>query len=57
MGLSEIQFRLVTALKDQTKQSEEGQLSESDFLSTADLREKQLYDMNNKILGVAPDSL
>lgn len=57
VGLSEIEFRLVTAPKQESTEYNGQQLSESDFLSTADLRENQLFDMHNKILDVAPDSL
>ena len=52
-GLQEITYRTVMATGDVN----EGCLSESDFLSTSDLRERQLFDMHNRILGVAPESV
>jgi len=51
-GQQEIAQRTVTAVDPG-----DFPLSESELLSTADLREKQLFDMHNRILGVAPESL
>ena len=52
-GSSDIDFRTVCATTKEATQA----LSENDFLSTADLRETQLFDLDNRILGVAPESL
>ena len=52
VGLKDIDQRTVMA-----NGNYEGALSDSDFLSTSDLREPQLFDMHNRILGVAPESL
>ena len=52
-GQFEIDFRTVNATMKDSNQA----LSENDFLSTSDLRESQLSDMNNRILGVAPETL
>ena len=51
-GLQEITYRTVMA-----NDPGDAPLSESDFLSTSDLREQQLFDMHNRILGVAPESI
>ena len=50
---AEIAGRLVQTAKS----TQNGPLTESEFLSTSDLREKQLFDINNNIKGVAPLSL
>ena len=56
-GVSEINQRTVNSSVDLNSYEAHDQLSETDFLSTADLREKQLFDRHNQILGVAPRSL
>ena len=55
-GQHEISQRTVTA-PTAGNETKEILLTESEFLSTSDLREKQLFDIHNHILGVAPESL
>ena len=53
-GQSEVDIRIINAPRDSDSKR---LLSDNDFLSMADLRETQLFDRNNCILGVAPESL
>lgn len=53
-GQFEIDIRTINAPRGNDNKSP---LSDNDFLSMADLRETQLFDRNNSILGIAPESL
>lgn len=52
-GQFEIDFRTLNS----THGYQSVALTETDFLSTADLRERQLFDRDNRILNVAPEVL